>query len=480
MPTDNGVWFPADFAEKGPHDKAVKVTSLADFTTTFGKRVSYSILHDSLEAAFADGLAEAYIAREVGPAPVKASRTLVDRAGVPLNTLRIDALYVGDYANGATGGLSVTVENGTELNTFRLIIEDGGNAVERFDNLASPAAAVAALASSRYVRAVDLASTTAAPNNHPALIADANLTGGTDDRAAASDAQLQAALNLFTKDLGPGQVSAPGRTTAAVHTMLINHARANNRTAYLDVPDKATEATLQGAVDAIENLVGAEYAGMFGNWWDIPGLTAGTTRAVPGSAVAAGLTALADAREGTSGVVPGGEAYGAQFALSVRLPAGGLDDAAYTRLNDNGIIMARNFRHSAPQLYGFRSISKDPEWLELTANRLRVSLTARLESIAQRFVLRNIDSKGHLLGELNGALVGECMEDFRAGALYGDRNDPDNAQTAFLVDTGPTVNTEPLIAAREVRAEVYARFSKFAELVRLEIVKVPITSPLGT
>lgn len=470
--TDNGVWFVTDFSERGPHDAAVKVTSLADFTSTYGGRVAYSSLFDALETFFAEGGAEAYVAREVGAAPVKAFAVFNDAGAAP--ALRIEALYAGDYANGATGGLSAEIVAGSAGGLFTVVVFENGVEVERFEDNVDTAAAVAALAGSEHVRGVDPGAV-----GDPAVTAETDLAGGTDDRASATDAEVQDALDLFTKDLGPGQVSAPGRTTTAVHTMLIDHARINNRTAYLDAPDSATVTTLNTAVDAIEGLQGAEYAGLFGSWYDIPGLTSGTTRAVPGSAVAAGLTALADGREGTSGVVPGGEGYATRFALGVRLPAGGLTDDDYTALNENGLIMSRDFHHSGAQIYGFRSISKDPDWLELTANRLRVSLQARLERRALKFVFRNIDSKGLLFGELAGEMKTECMRDFAAGALYGNPEDPDNPDEAFLVDTGNTVNTEATIEAREVRAAVYARFSKFAELVRLDIIKVPLSSPLA-
>lgn len=468
--SDNGAWFVTGFAEMGPTAEAVEISSLDDFEDTFGERVSYSQLWDALELFFAEGGATAFVSRVVGPSPVKATKTLVDRAGTPVNTLRIDAISYGDWANGSTGGLSVTVVNGTGT-TFTIIIELNGVEVERYTDLASPSAAVTALATSDYVRAVDLASATAATNNNPVAVADQNLAGGTDDHASAVETQWTAALAYFTKDLGPGQVSAPGRTTTDGHKALITHAAANNRTAYLDVADSASESTMTTEAAALESYPGAEYAGLFGTWVTIPGIAQGTVRSVPGSAYAAGVTARADALEGTSGVMAAGEIAAAEYALDIKTPTGGFTDDDYTDLNDAGVNMTRNFRVGGVQLYGFRSVTDDADWAQLQWTRLRVSLTARLEQIGQRFTFK--PASRATFADLNAALTAECLKDYNAGALYGD-----TPEEAFRVDTGDTVNTADTIAAGEIRANVFGRFAPGAELVLLSVVKVPVTAPV--
>lgn len=473
-PTDTGVGFVIDYAEWGPHDQAKLVNSLDEAQRVYGDRVGFSLLHDALETFFAEEGASAYVSRQVGPAPVKASLILVDRAGVPLNTLRIDGLYVGDRGN----RFSVEVQDGTDPNTFRLVVFFDDIEVERFDNLvmepvASANYAPTRLAVSEYIRGVDLASASVGANANPAVLAKTDLAGGTDDHANGTNATFETALNLFTSDLGPGQVIAPGRTDLATHTSLIEHAVDQNflRTPYLDVPDKANKATLQAAMDAVENLAGAEAAGLIGSWVDIPGLTAGTTRAVPGSAYAAGVTNRADRQEGTAGAAPAGEISAARFALAVRLPVGGFSESDYGDLNENGVNMIRDFRNRGVQLYGFRSLSKNSDWVQLTAQRLRMSLTAKLEAAWRYVPFRRVDGRGRLLSEANGLLKAVCKEEWEADALFGETQ-----EEAFRVDTGPTINTEATIAAGEVHAAVYARFAPFAEKARIDLVKVPASS----
>lgn len=487
-PTDTGVAFVTGMSDAGPIDRAIKVTNLQEFVDTYGDRVAFGYLYDWLDTFFAEGGAEAYVSRVVGPAPVRALLTLADRAGAPINTLRVHALYVGDYANGAdTGGLAVEVQNGTDADTFRLVITqrqaDGTYVeVERFDNLNMNAASenyaltvVGSLAAphdgnSDYVLLEDLASATAAPNDNPAVAARANLAGGDDDHVDAVDAQWAAALALFLADYGPGQVAAPGRITTAGQTQLLAHAAANNRTALVDAGNGANKAALLAIATALDEVPGADTAGVFGGHVVIPGLSSGSTRQVPASAFAAGLTARLDAERGAAGFAPAGAQGQARYALDVVLPAGGLTDDDYEDLNDAGVNMVRAFRTRGVQLYGFRSVTSDPDWVQLTSHRERMSLVARLNEVALGYVFRTIDGRGQLFGELNGALVGQCMRDYTAGVLYGS-----TPEEAFRVDTGDTVNTEETIAAGEIRADVYARFSPFAELVRLSITKVAVT-----
>lgn len=464
-PTDTGVAFLVDFTEWGPHDEAVEVTNFDEFQETFGERVAYSLASDSLELAFAEGLATCFVARQVGPDPVEATLELVDRAGSPLDTIAVDALYVGDRGD----GISVEVIDGDVSDTFTLIVYFEDIEVERFEDLASPAAAVTASAVSDYIRVRNLGSATVAPNNNPAEAGPTNLAGGDDDHGSATITEFEAALALFSKDLGPGQVFAPGRTTLAQQTALVDHAADNNRTAYLDAPDQATRSTLVAAAAALAVLADSPAAKYLGSWFDIPSPVAGSTRAVPGSAFDVGVTARVDALEGTAGAAAAGEVSTAQYAIGVRAPADGFDKDDYNALDDAGVVMARHWRNRGVQLYGVRSVTDQDEWTQITSHRLRMSLTAKLEKVAVPFPFRRIDAKGHLFGEYNGALKAVCLEEYALGALYGE-----TPEEAFTVDTGSTVNTDATIAAKQIRARIGAKFSPTAEQVFVELIKEPL------
>jgi hypothetical protein len=108
---------------------------------------------------------------------------------------------------------------------------------------------------------------------------------GTDDRASVTDTQRTTALNLFTSDLGPGQVSVAGATATATHAIVEAHAETFGRVALLDGTDTATVATLTTQAATDRAATGARSSGLFAPWVTMPGITAGTTRTVPPSAL---------------------------------------------------------------------------------------------------------------------------------------------------------------------------------------------------
>lgn len=465
--TDTGTWFVTGFAESGPVGETVELFSMQDFQTVYGRRVNYSILYDAVETFFAEGGASCYVSRVTGPTPTSNSLTLMDRAGSPLATLLVRAKYVGDFGS----RVSVEVRNGTLANTFSILVYFDGNLMESYVDMASPTVATTNMANSGYVTVTNSGSATTAPNNNPAVVAVTALGGSaTDDHTNATESNWTSALLVFDSQLGAGQVSAPGRTTLAAQQALIAHAVLNNRVAYLDVQDKASRSALVAAAASLAGTTGVEIAGLFGSWYDIPGVIEGTTRAVPGSAFHAGVTNRLDALAGTASRAPAGLQARAQFALAVRLPTGGLTEGDYTTLNTTGIVMGRTFASLGVAGWGYRSLSTDSAWFQLNWGRERMSLVAKATAAAEEFVFRTIDGRGTLFGELEGVMAAILDGEYTLDGLYGAQ-----PEDAYRVDVGVSVNTPTSIAAGEIRASLYARFSPHAELVRIDIVKVPLT-----
>ncbi len=473
--TSTGTWFVTGFTESGPVGVASRITSLSDYEAVYGGRTtqgnSYpAMLYDSLDLFFQEGGATAYVSRVVGPTTTTSARTLVDRNGTPANTLRIDAAYPGSYGT----RLSVAVADGVPSNSYTLTIYLDGNVVEVHSDLLTPGAAVSALATSPYVRAVDLASATAPPGNNPAIASVTALTGGGDNNATATETEWTAALATFAADFGPGQVSAPGRTTLAAQQALISHARLNNRVAYLDVVDSASYSTLIATAAALNAYQGSEYAGLFGSWNEFPALTGTAPRAAPGSSFAAGLTARLDAEFAHAAGAPGGSQGTAALAIGVRNPVGGFTETQQTALFNAGVNMSRAFRIQGVQLYGFESLNRSVDWGQLNFGRQRMSLVHRFKEAGKEYVFRTIDGRGQLFAEFGGRLTGILKGDWELNALYGEEE-----EDAFFVDTSSAVNTTATINNNELRANVYARFSPAATLVLIDVVKVPVSSLIG-
>lgn len=475
IPVATDLMFAAGLSDKGPL-RPITVLSLQDFTNQFGSRQTYSVLYDSMEAFFREGGSRATISRVVGPAAVIASVNLDgSSAGAPFS-LTVSAKGPGAYGN----TLRVTVVGGGTTNPFTITISDTVlGTLEVSPTLADQNAAVAWSQSSAWV---DI--TLGAEASNPVAVSNAALISGADDRASITDTQWLAALNRFVRDLGPGQVCAPGRTTATGQGQIRDHAANNNRFALVDLTDTATVSTLNSAALALRSTANNNdrYAAAFAPWCVIPGLVPGTTRIVPPSTIVAGKIAASEGKGGSPNKPAAGFPDGVlNFVMGLSQNAfddgSGIDvtrDAMYS----NGINQIAS-RYGVLEVFGWRTLT-DPlganqDWINIGNARLNMAIIARALAISENYILDEIDGEGRLFKQFQGDLTGMLMEFYTKGSLYGTK-----PEDAFIVDTGPTVNTPASIANRELHALIAVRMSPDAELVFVEIVKVPTTQVLAT
>lgn len=460
--TDTGVWFIVGAAERGSLASAKLIRNMDEFLRFYGARQSYSLLYDSLEAYFREGGVRAYVARVAGSSATTAGRTLNDAQGTPLVSVRVDAKNPGVWGN----SLSVQVIAGTATGEYILVITHAElGEVDRSPSLVDQAAAVSWSLNSDWVT---VSIPGGAGTNDPAVAAAAALSGGADDNSGITDSQRQAALGLFPHDLGPGQVSIPGNTTAGNRTALIAHARANNRLAVLDATDSGSRSAL--VTEALA-LTGDEYGSLFAPWVVIPGVVPGRRRTIPPSPFVAALMARNDAI-GNANIPAAGRNGFAQYSLDVSQAA--WSDADRELLNNVGVNVIRSTTDGV-QLYGYRTLgnSATSQWLMLSNQRLRNKITADCEAVAQQFVFQEIDGRGHTIAEFHGALTGILNGHYADGALYGA-----TPAEAFSVDTGESINTPTTLANGELKAVLTLRFSPFAEIVEIEIAKVSVAESI--
>jgi phage tail sheath protein FI len=463
-PVDSGTWFAVGLCDFGPINRPIEIHSMDEFNTKCGGRVSYSVMYDALDTFFREGGSHAFIGRVVGPAAVQASRNLVDNAAAV--SLVVKAVGPGTSGNAIKVGVVAGVGGGT----FQIQVTDANSVVlEQSPDLTTQADAVAW--SQSYAQYVII--TTGASALVP-IVGGANvitaMTGGTDDRNNITDTQWLAALNLFVKDYGPGQVSAPGRTTATGMTQLLDHAAANGRTAILDAPDTATSATLTTSATSAKTTGNGQYGGLFAPWVIVPGIVAGTTRTVPPSGLVAGLCAKVSGSDGPN--VPAAGAKGiSNYAIG--LSQAGWDDATRNTLNNAGVNVIRSMLSFGDiRVFGWRSLA-DPQnnsaWLDLGNVRLLAEIQAEAWAIGQQYIFSQIDGQGHTIAAYGGALTAMLQRYFESGQIYGAV-----PSEAFVVDVGPTVNTLAVLAGNELRAAIAVRPSPMAELVTIIIVNVPV------
>lgn len=481
VPTDTGVWFAAGLTDRGPSNRPVLVQSLQDFINNYGARQTYSVLYDAVETFFREGGAKAFIGRVVGPSAVIASHNLVD--GSAAVSLVAKAKGPGAYGNTITVAVQNPGSGGT-ASSFSLLVSDtgypGGTYSEQSPDFTTLAAAVAW---SQQSALVDI--TLGASANLPANAAASALTSGTDDRTNVADAHWRTALALFTRDLGPGQVSQVGRTTAQAYTDTLAHAALNNRFALLDAPDTATIATITALAAGVRsgNPTNARFGALFGPWVTINGLVPGTTRIVPPSCVVAGLISANDASGNSPNAPSAGQVNGTlRTAIGLSQPTydngSGPDitrDAMYA-LGVNLLIA----RYGSYEVFGWRTLvdpnGADQDWLNAGNARLGMWIVAQALRIAEGYILSELDGRGRTFKALEGDLRGVLMDLYASGSLYdGGSGKPEDA---FAVDAGPQVNTAQTIANRELHAAISVRMAQDAELVVIEVAKVPVTQAL--
>lgn len=467
-PVDTGVWYVSGLADRGVTNAPVLCQNLQDFINNFGARQTYSVLYDAVETFFREGGSQVWVSRVVGPAAVVASVNLLDNAAA-VSLVATAKKGAGAWAN----TLRIAVATGSAgAGSFTITVSDTVlGQLEVSPDLFSQADAIAWSQQSQYISLALGASALI-----PANIASAALTGGADDRNNIVEAQWTAALGRFTKDLGPGQVSAPGRSTTAAHAALLAHAAANNRTALLDAPDSPTIATVQAAASA-QRGTNDTYGGLFAPWLVIPGATAGTTRIVPPSAGVAAKIAANEAMGNSPNAPAAGQPEGV-FSYVI-----GLSQPTYD--NGNGKDVTRDsmysagvnqitYRYGQYMVFGWRTLTAEnganAEYLNLGNSRLRMAISARALFLAENYILDEINpvKLGRYRGDIEAMLSAYWPD-----SLYGDTPDQ-----AFAVDTGPQVNTPVTIANRELHAAIAVRMSPDSELVVIDITKVPVTQSL--
>lgn len=465
------AFFVVGLTERGSVTSPTLVRSLAEAERVLGPRAAFGAVYDQLAAYFGEGGTHAYVARVVGDAATSGTLTLVDGSGgAGLPTLRVDAKSPGAWSSAIT----VEVTDDVATDSFRLTIRDGGEIVEQYPNLASPAAAAAAAADSDYVVVTSLGSVTAAPDNNPRPLAPTALSAGNDDRAAVVAADYVAALDRFGPDLGPGLVAIPGQAHNAVGAGLIAHAKANRRLAAIAPPAASTVTAAIAAANSLRNTTGNEHAGLFYPWVNVPD-GAGGVRTISPEGYVAGVRARAIALEGTWRA-PAGDIAIAQYVAGVETS---LTRAELDQLVDANVDPIRDTPRGV-RLYGWRSLSTDAvNYRFLNGIDVLNEIAFRAEDALERFVHRTIDGRGHLFAEVETALSGICEPIRAAGGLY-EATDGTGApvDSGYRVDTGPAVNTVDTIAAGQVRAVLAVRVSPIGELIRLTIAKVALGAAL--
>lgn len=229
--------------ERGPIGTPQFITSFDDFVKIFGGFTVNSDLSLAMQGFFDNGGTSAWVSRTVHYTDITsaatqtalaATITLVDRAGSPLSTLKVDGKTPGAYAN----DIKAIIEDATSGNTdeFNLKIEEDGVVKEIFPNVSMTDTDdnyVEDIVNdpdngSNLVAVVDLDSATASPTDLPAL-GTFTLIGGDDGLTSLADTDFtgneaaETGVHAFDDVQDLTILVIPGRATSAVHNKMISY-----------------------------------------------------------------------------------------------------------------------------------------------------------------------------------------------------------------------------------------------------------------
>jgi phage tail sheath protein FI len=465
LPLNDATIFLVGVTEKGPLAPVVS-RSFTEWIANHGNRTSTTqVASDAAEFLYKEGATQIITSRVVGPGAVTASVAVVDGSAATVFTAR--AKGPGAYGNDLNTVIRTnTQDTNIPVGSFRIRVQrdDGVTILEESPDLLDKAAAEFWMDNvSKWVTYTDGGSI-----NDPAA-ATYSLAGGNDDIPSITDAQWAAAKALFGQDLGTGILIAPGRTTDTGHNQLKAHGEAFNRIWFGDAADTATTATVASASTGARSRKG----GVFWPWHRVPGVTAGSIRVVPPSVIAAGMAA----RNSALGLSPNAPAAGDRGVSRTSLGLTQVvDDATHATLNSAGVNVFRS-RFGQIRLMGWRTTVDpvaDPKWVNLGNARLTAAIQNKAWLVGERFLFREIDGKGLLVGEWLGALAGEVlMPYFLAGSLYGDSPD-----AAFRVDG--SANTDDTAQNRQLLANLIVVESEYGEEIDVAISKQLISEGVGS
>lgn len=456
--TSNG--FMVGVCEKGPTDEPIKAISLADAIDKIGERVAANpYLYDALDCAFREGASVVYIGRAVGAESDTAEDTAVDAGGKTAFT--VAARSPGAWGNDID--VAITLTAGSVV----LVVKEGVTTLETSPSLGTSAEVVEWAKSSPYIT-VTIGEAEAGDAKTQTL----ELEGGKDDVAGVSTSQIEDALEILTKDLGPGQVAAPGFTTEAIHKALLVHAAATNRKVLADDPVETTSSELISHATALRGP-NAKHGCLLGSWAYVPGVSLGTSRKVPYSGIQMGIIARSEAEGNNPNRAAAGPRGKSKYATGLVTQ---FTDAERGELDEAGVIASILVR-GIVTTYGNVTLvnqTTEPNWKSFSASRLVMGVAALASEVLESYDFEQIDGHGYVFKKLQGDLSGAaCMPFYLDNALYGT-----TPEEAFFVNTGPDVNTPTSIAAEEIKAQIGIRVSPTASFLEVEVVKVPTSEAL--
>lgn len=284
-----------------------------------------------------------------------------------------------------------------------------------------------------------------------------------------------AAAQLFTSQMGPGQLVAPAVTTLADLQALRGQCWTDNRIFIAQAADGTSDAAATSLADSLKDAVGARNMMLEADWVYIPGVAAGTTRLIAGSVAQAALMARSDINTGNPNLAAAGGEHtpgsGGQHDYIVGIkgerPASSQKTLAKSQVNCWRTVNNRVRKYG---YWTLADLALLPVWWDIGGSRTMMAIRAQEQAVAESLMFGQVDATNGFLDRYAGALSGVLAELQRKGALYGtDQN------KGYSVVVSPANNPVSQVATGLVKASIVARTSPFAGALKLTLSRRAIT-----
>jgi uncharacterized protein len=376
------------FAERGPLHEPVLVTNWTQFRQNFGDFVEGFYLAHAVYGYFQNGGGTAYVVR-VGGAGNGAESNGNGQVALPAAELPgtgADGKPALTISARATEAADLTVEvapaSEESEDAFKLVVKQGGQPVETFDNVTTKrgpnnVATVVRQQSKLIVVEETKGKALAvprhgeialgAPANAPVKVGANDYVGNSSDRTGFGGLE---AIDEITMLSVPDLMAAYQRgvlsaeDVKAVQLAMIAHCELMaDRVAILDTPPGLKA---QDVKEWRMDVTGydSKYATMYWPWIKVADPVAGKQVFVPPSGHMAGIWARNDSSRGVH-KAPANEVVRGAVTLELNITKGEHDV-----LNPIAVNCIRSFRGQGIRVWGARTLSSDPEWRYLNVRRL--------------------------------------------------------------------------------------------------------------
>ncbi len=447
---------------RGALNKPKLITNWSQFVKHFGDYRKDSYLAYAVYGFFLNKGRRCFVTRVASSSAKIALIELKDRADVPENTLRIQALNEGEWGN----NISIDIADGkTEpANEFKVVVKNKGEIVEVWDNLSMDDSKNNFVENvingkSNFIQVQDLDGPSTPPDDRPQLQSDVPLAGGVDGVSDITDTDYigsqanKSGLYAFDDVDEVNSIAIPGISSQVVIQAGLDYCAKRADAGFVaDCPANQNPQDAKAFREQFDSSYGYYYYPRI----QINDPLSKTTKFIPVSGHIMGIFARNDGERGvhkapTNEVVFG--AVGLEYNVT---------DGEQELLNPAGVNCIRSFRGRGIRVWGARTMSSDPNLRYIHKRRFLMFIEESIAEGTQWAVFEPNDEVlwGKIIRSASAFLKRQWME----GALFGA-----TPEEAYYVKCDEETNPPEVRSVGQVITEIGVNIVETAEFVIFRI-----------